>query len=44
MMLATKTLRGAGYYTFALSAVPDAITKERLHQVIDILIHDLKQI
>ncbi|MEG0744846.1 MAG: 4-hydroxythreonine-4-phosphate dehydrogenase PdxA [Acinetobacter sp.] len=43
MMLATKTLRVALATThLALRDVPDAITKERLHQVIDILIHDLK--
>ena len=43
MMLATKTLRVALATThLALRNVPDAITKERLHQVIDILIHDLK--
>ena len=42
MMLATKTLRVALATThLALRDVPDAITKERLHQVIDILIHDL---
>jgi 4-hydroxythreonine-4-phosphate dehydrogenase len=45
MMLATKTLRVALATThLPLRAVPDAITKERLHQVIDILIQDLKQI
>ncbi len=43
MMLATKTLRVALVTThLALRDVPDAITTERLHQVIDILIHDLK--
>ncbi len=43
MMLATKMLRVALATThLALRDVPDAITKERLHQVIDILIHDLK--
>ncbi|MCH7336428.1 4-hydroxythreonine-4-phosphate dehydrogenase PdxA [Acinetobacter sp. NIPH 2699] len=43
MMLATKSLRVALATThLALRNVPDAITKERLHQVIDILIHDLK--
>ncbi len=43
MMLATKTLRVALATThLALRDVPDAITKERLHQVIDILLHDLK--
>ena len=43
MMLATKTLRVALATThLALRDVPDAITKQRLHQVIDILIHDLK--
>lgn len=43
MMLATKTLRVALATThLALRDVPDAITKDRLHQVIDILIHDLK--
>ena len=43
MMLATKTLRVALATThLPLRAVPDAITSERLHQVIDILIHDLK--
>ena len=43
MMLATKTLRVALVTThLALRDVPDAITPERLHQVIDILIHDLK--
>lgn len=43
MMLATKTLRVALATThLSLRAVPDAITAERLHQVIDILIHDLK--
>lgn len=43
MMLATKQLRVALATThLALRDVPDAITKERLHQVIDILIHDLK--
>ena len=43
MMLATKTLRVALVTThLALRNVADAITQERLHQVIDILIHDLK--
>ena len=43
MMLATKTLRVALATThLPLRAVPDAITPERLHQVIDILIADLK--
>ena len=43
MMLATKTLRVALATThLALRDVADAITQERLHQVIDILIHDLK--
>ncbi|MFD1439221.1 4-hydroxythreonine-4-phosphate dehydrogenase PdxA [Acinetobacter terrae] len=43
MMLATKTLRVALATThLPLRDVPDAITKQRLHQVIDILIHDLK--
>ena len=43
MMLATKTLRVALATThLPLRAVPDAISKERLHQVIDILIQDLK--
>jgi 4-hydroxythreonine-4-phosphate dehydrogenase len=43
MMLATKTLRVALATThLPLRDVPDAITKPRLHQVIDILIHDLK--
>ena len=43
MMLATKTLRVALATThLPLRDVADAITKERLHQVIDILIHDLK--
>ncbi|MGA9697591.1 MAG: 4-hydroxythreonine-4-phosphate dehydrogenase PdxA, partial [Acinetobacter sp.] len=43
MMLATKTLRVALATThLALRDVPDAITRPRLHQVIDILIHDLK--
>ncbi|MCP0917162.1 4-hydroxythreonine-4-phosphate dehydrogenase PdxA [Acinetobacter indicus] len=43
MMLATKTLRVALATThLPLRAVADAITAERLHQVIDILIHDLK--
>jgi len=42
MMLATKTLRVALVTThLPLRAVPDAITSERLHQVIDILLHDL---
>ena len=44
MMLATKTLRVALATThLPLRDVPDAITKERLHQVIDILIQDLKR-
>ncbi|WP_089605789.1 4-hydroxythreonine-4-phosphate dehydrogenase PdxA [Acinetobacter piscicola] len=43
MMLATKTLRVALATThLPLRDVANAITKERLHQVIDILIHDLK--
>ncbi len=43
MMLATKTLRVALATThLPLRAVADAITAERLHQVIDILIADLK--
>lgn len=43
MMLATKTLRVALATThLPLRDVPDAITKERLQQVIDILTHDLK--
>ena len=43
MMLATKTLRVALATThLPLRAVADAITPERLHQVIDILIHDLQ--
>lgn len=43
MMLATKQLRVALATThLALRDVPDAITQQRLHQVIDILIHDLK--
>lgn len=43
MMLATKTLRVALATThLPLRAVADAITPERLHRVIDILIHDLK--
>ena len=43
MMLATKSLRVALATThLPLRDVPDAITKQRLHQVIDILIHDLK--
>ncbi len=43
MMLATKTLRVALVTThLPLRAVPDAITPERLHQIIDILLHDLK--
>lgn len=43
MMLATKTLRVALVTThLPLRDVADAITKQRLHQVIDILIHDLK--
>lgn len=43
MVLATKTLRVALATThLPLRAVADAITPERLHQVIDILIHDLK--
>jgi 4-hydroxythreonine-4-phosphate dehydrogenase len=43
MMLATKTLRVALATThLPLQAVADAITPERLHQVINILIHDLQ--
>ncbi|MCU4391146.1 4-hydroxythreonine-4-phosphate dehydrogenase PdxA [Acinetobacter courvalinii] len=43
MMLATKTLRVALATThLPLRDVPDAISPERLHQVLDILIHDLK--
>ena len=43
MMLATKTLRVALATThLALRDVPTAITAIRLHQVIDILLHDLK--
>ncbi|MBE9402501.1 4-hydroxythreonine-4-phosphate dehydrogenase PdxA [Acinetobacter albensis] len=43
MMLATKNLRVALATThLALRDVPQAITKQRIHQVIDILIHDLK--
>ena len=43
MMLATRTLRVALATThLPLREVADAITKERLHQVIDILLHDLK--
>jgi len=43
MMLATKTLRVSLATThLPLRDVADAITKERLHQVIDILIHDLR--
>lgn len=43
MMLATKTLRVALVTThLPLRDVADAITKERLHQIIDILLHDLK--
>lgn len=43
MMLATKSLRVALATThLPLRDVPDAITTERLQQVIDILIHDLK--
>ena len=42
MMLATKTLRVALATThLPLRDVADAITSERLHQVIDILLHDL---
>lgn len=42
MMLATKTLRVALATThLPLRAVADSITAERLHQVIDILLHDL---
>lgn len=42
MMLATQTLRVALVTThLPLRAVPDAITPERLRQVIDILLHDL---
>ncbi|MFW2057939.1 4-hydroxythreonine-4-phosphate dehydrogenase PdxA [Acinetobacter haemolyticus] len=44
MMLATKSLRVALVTThLPLRDVPDAITQERLHQVIDILIQDLNQ-
>lgn len=43
MMLATKSLRVALATThLPLRDVADAITAERLHQVIDILLHDLK--
>lgn len=43
MMLATKTLRVALATThLPLRDVPAAISSERLHQVLDILIHDLK--
>lgn len=43
MMLATKTLRVALVTThLPLRDVADAITKERLHQIINILLHDLK--
>ncbi|WP_334136403.1 4-hydroxythreonine-4-phosphate dehydrogenase PdxA [Acinetobacter schindleri] len=43
MMLATKTLRVALATThLPLRTVADAITPERLHQVINILIHDLQ--
>ncbi|HBR92439.1 MAG TPA: 4-hydroxythreonine-4-phosphate dehydrogenase PdxA [Acinetobacter nosocomialis] len=43
MMLATKNLRVALATThLPLREVADAITKQRLHQVIDILLHDLK--
>ena len=43
MMLVTKTLRVALATThLPLRDVADAITSERLHQVIDILIHELK--
>ncbi|MBK0064410.1 MULTISPECIES: 4-hydroxythreonine-4-phosphate dehydrogenase PdxA [unclassified Acinetobacter] len=43
MMLATKTLRVALVTThLPLRAVADAITPERLRQVIDILLHDLQ--
>ncbi|MDV2441799.1 4-hydroxythreonine-4-phosphate dehydrogenase PdxA [Acinetobacter gerneri] len=43
MMLATKTLRVALATThLPLRDVADAITQERLYQVIDILLHDLK--
>ena len=43
MMLATKTLRVALATThLPLRAVADAISKTRLQQVIDILLHDLK--
>lgn len=43
MMLATKSLRVALATThLPLRAVADAITKTRLEQVIDILLHDLK--
>ena len=42
MMLATKTLRVALVTThLPLREVPDAITTQRLQQVIDILLHDL---
>ncbi|ATZ68166.1 MULTISPECIES: 4-hydroxythreonine-4-phosphate dehydrogenase PdxA [Acinetobacter] len=44
MMLATKSLRVALVTThLPLRDVPDAITQERLYQVIDILIQDLNQ-
>ena len=44
MMLATPTLRVALVTThLPLRAVADAITAERLQQVIDILLHDLNQ-
>lgn len=43
MMLATKSLRVALVTThLPLRDVADAVTKQRLYQVIDILIHDLK--
>ena len=43
MMLATKTLRVSLATThLPLRDVADAITSERLHQVIDILLHDLE--
>ena len=43
MMLATKTLRVALVTThLPLRQVADAITAQRLHQVIDILLHDLQ--
>lgn len=43
MMLATKTLRVALVTThLPLRQVADAITEQRLHQVIDILLHDLQ--